>query len=93
MQKEGGPSHDQVSLGIIRLDYNYEASPGDIDHPDSFGYKVHYHCVPGLTFEKCQNNCSITGDIKRGFDKAIDYLINKKKVCGISGDCGFMMYF
>ena len=25
-------------LGIIRLDYDYVAAPGDIDHPDSFGY-------------------------------------------------------
>ena len=23
-------------LGIIRLDYDYEAAPGDIDHPGSF---------------------------------------------------------
>lgn len=30
----------QVRLGILRLDYNYEAAPGDIDYPMSFKYKV-----------------------------------------------------
>ena len=29
-------------LGILRLDYNYPAAPGDIDHPDSFNYDVIY---------------------------------------------------
>lgn len=32
----------QLKLGILRLDYNYEAAPGDIDYPKSFKYKVTY---------------------------------------------------
>jgi len=84
---------ESACLGIIRLDYNYEASPGDIDHPDSFEYDVFYHCVPGLTFDKCMNNAEVEGKIKKGIDKAIEYLIDEKKVSGISGDCGFMMYY
>lgn len=84
---------ESACLGIIRLDYNYEAAPGDVDHPDSYEYDVFYHCVPGLTFEKCMANAPVTGDIKEGFNTAINYLINEKKVSGISGDCGFMMYY
>lgn len=30
----------QLKLGIVRLDYNYEPAPGDIDYPKSFKYKV-----------------------------------------------------
>lgn len=36
----------QLKLGILRLDYNYEAAPGDIDHPQSFKYKVIYRSLP-----------------------------------------------
>lgn len=31
---------EEASLGIVRLDYDYPAAPGDIDHPGSFGYRV-----------------------------------------------------
>ena len=52
------PVHENAledpSLGVLRLDYHSESIPGEIDHPDSFGYDVHYRVVPGLTFEKCQ---------------------------------------
>ena len=41
-------------LGLILLDYDYEAAPGDIDHPDSFNCDVYYKVVPGLTLEICQ---------------------------------------
>jgi hypothetical protein len=83
---------EAVSLGIIRLDYNYEAAPGDIDHPDSYGYDVYFHCVPGLTFDKCQDGLT-NPLIQKGFNQALEYLIEEKKVKGISGDCGFMMYY
>ena len=34
-------------LGVIPLDYNNEAAPCDIDHPDSFNCDVCYKVVPG----------------------------------------------
>ena len=43
-----------ASLGVIRLDYNYEPAKGDIDHPDSFNCDVYYKVVPGLTFKMCK---------------------------------------
>lgn len=83
---------EHVSLGVIRLDYDYPAAPGDIDHPDSFGYDVYYRCVPGLTFEMCQNG-KMTEDVHKEFLEAIDYLDKEKGVAGFTGDCGFMMWF
>lgn len=83
-------------LGVIRLDYDYPPAPGDIDHPGSYSYDVYYRVVPGLTFEKCQN-AGINGenlpeDVKKEFIEAIHFLVNEKKVSGITGDCGFMMW-
>ena len=39
----------QVSLGIIRLDYDYPPTPGDIDDKRTFDYDVYYRVVPGFT--------------------------------------------
>jgi len=52
---------------------------------------VHYRVVPGLTFEICQSG-KLTPEIEKNFIKAIEWLV-KKGVDGITGDCGFMMYF
>ena len=76
-------------LGILRLDYNYPASPGDIDHPDSFNYDVIYRVIPGLTFEMCQSG-DITPIVKQNCINAVKFL-NEKDVSGITGDCGFMI--
>jgi len=80
------------SLGVIRLDYDYPPAPGDIDSPDSFGYDVFYRVVPGLTFEMCQKN-TMTAEVEEAFNDAVDWLIREKNVNGITGDCGFMMWF
>lgn len=74
------------------MDYDYPPAPGDIDCPASFGYDVFYRVVPGLTFGMCQKN-EMTPEVEKEFDAAIDYLVNEKKVQGITGDCGFMMWF
>jgi len=79
------------SLGVIRLDYDYPPAPGDIDSPQSFGYDVFYRVVPGLTFEICQSG-RMTPQVEKNFVDGIDWLI-AKGVTGITGDCGFMMYF
>ena len=79
-------------LGVIRLDYDYEAVPGDIAHPDSFSCDVYYKVVPGLTFEMCQKG-KMTEDVEKRFKESIKWLVKEKKVKGITGDCGFMMNF
>jgi hypothetical protein len=80
-----------AKLGVIRLDYDYPAAQGDIDHPGSHGYPVIYRVVPGLTFEMAQKGV-LTEDVKTRFVEAIKFL-EAQGVCGITGDCGFMMYF
>jgi hypothetical protein len=80
-----------ATLGVIRLDYEYPAAPGDIDHPESYLYDVIYRVVPGLTFSMCQSGV-MPKDVEKEFLDAIDYLV-KRGVSGITGDCGFMMYF
>ena len=76
-------------LGIIRLDYDYPPAPGDIDHPDSYGYDVIYRVVPGLTFSMCQTG-DLTDEVILNCIDAVKYL-NDKNVVGITGDCGFMI--
>jgi len=79
-----------AALGVIRLDYEYPAAPGDIDHPDSFGYDVVFRVIPGLTFGMCQKN-TLTDDVKKELVDGIKFL-EQQGVCGITGDCGFMMW-
>lgn len=79
------------SLGVIRLDYEYPPAPGDIDHPASFGYRVHYRMVKGLTFEMCQKG-HMTDEVHDEFVEAIKDL-EKLHVSAITGDCGFMFWF
>lgn len=88
----GMKKKSDTSLGIIRLDYDYPPAPGDIDSEASFAYDVHYKVVPGLTFGMCQAG-TLTPEVEKAFCDSIDYLVNEKKVSGISGDCGFMMWF
>ena len=83
--------HSAASLGVVRLDYNYPPAPGDIDHPGSYQYDVFYRAVPGLTFEMCQSG-KLSEEVEPKFKEAIDFL-EAKKVSGITGDCGFYMWF
>jgi hypothetical protein len=87
----GGRLKEAACLGVIRLDYDYPPSPGDIDCPDSFGYDVFYRVVPGLTFEVCQSG-KMTKGVESEFIEAVQWM-DGRGVSGITGDCGFMMYF
>ena len=78
------------SLGVLRLDYDYPPAPGDIDHPFSFAYDVFYRVVPGLTFEIQAG--AMPADVEARFVEKVQEL-DALGVSGITGDCGFMMYF
>jgi len=81
-----------VSIGILRLDYDYPIAPGDIDSPDSFSFPTFFRVVPGLTFAMCQKG-ELTPKVKKHMKRAVDFLINEKKVSVITGDCGFMFNY
>jgi len=88
------PKRPAASLGVVRLDYDYPAAPGDIDHPGSYAYDVFYRAVPGLSFAMCQHAVPKTGtplpdDVMKRFVEAIKYLDQDKNVSGITADCGF----
>jgi len=80
------------TLGIIRLDYDYSSSLGEIDCPETFDYDVYYKVVPGFTFEMCQSG-NMTNKVKERFIESLLWLVREKNVSAITGDCGFMMYF
>lgn len=86
--KSGMDQHP--TLGVIRLDYDYPAAPGDVDSPDSYDYPVIFRVVPGLTFQMAQAG-QLTDEVAQEFDDAIRWLA--EKVSAITGDCGFMMWF
>jgi hypothetical protein len=48
--------------------------------------------IPGFSFEMCMSG-KLTPEVEYGFVEAIKYLEHECKVDGITGDCGFMMYF
>uniref|UniRef100_A0A7S4QVI4 Uncharacterized protein n=1 Tax=Alexandrium monilatum TaxID=311494 RepID=A0A7S4QVI4_9DINO len=78
-------------LGVVRLDYNYPPAAGDTDFPGSYNYDVVFRAVPGLTFAMAQRG-KMTYAVQHEFVEAIRWL-ERKGVCGITGDCGFMMAF
>ena len=63
-----------------------------MDSSESFAYDVFYRVVPGLTFAMCMAN-AMPDDVKQEFLNGIDWLTKVKNVNGVSGDCGFMMFF
>merc|ERR1740121_3384634 len=89
--KKNVVKHQAPTLGVVRLDYNYPPAAGDIDCPGSYDYDVLFRCVPGLTFEMAQSG-KMTYTVQKEFESAIKWL-ESRGVCGITGDCGFMMAF
>ena len=83
---------DHPTLGVLRLDYDYPAAPGDIDSPDSYDYPVIYRVVPGLTFQMAQSG-DLTPEVMEEMKEALRWLTVEAKVTAITGDCGFMMWF
>ena len=92
LEPNGDHEHEgQVVLGVIRLDYDYPTTPGDVDDPRSFNYKVIFRVVPGLTYEICKSG-TMPEDVKEEFVEGIKYL-EGRGVAAVTGDCGFMMWF
>lgn len=80
-----------AAIGVLRIDYSYPPIPGDVDHVASYGYKVKFSMVQGLTFEKAQQ-AVLDDAIQESFRQAVQQL-ESQGVIAITGDCGFMMAF
>ena len=85
-------SKDSLSIGIIRLDEDYPAIIGDIDHPFSFNNSVYYKKVPGLTFNICKSG-KVPNKILCEFLNVLEYFCNNEDINFIIGNCGFMIIF
>jgi len=80
-----------ATLGILRLDHDWEARVGDIHVEETWNYHVEYRKVKGLTLAMCEGG-KMTPEVEIEFVKAIKEL-DAIPVSGITGDCGFMMWF
>ncbi|KAJ8602864.1 hypothetical protein CTAYLR_008946 [Chrysophaeum taylorii] len=82
---------DDKVLGVLGIDYDYPPIDGDIDGPNTFTFKVIREVVKGLTFERAQAGY-IDAGIKEELARAVKVL-EGKGVVGLTGDCGFMMFY
>lgn len=89
--KSPGVSPGGCKLGLLQLEYEYPPAFGDVDHPGTFGFKTCPRIVKGLTFEKAQEG-SFDQNILEEMSCEIKKL-EEEGVVGITGNCGFMMYY
>ncbi|CAD7934952.1 unnamed protein product [Amoebophrya sp. A120] len=80
------------TLGIVRIDHDYDPVPGNIAHPSSYSYRSVSLMVPGLTFEMCRRGV-MSREVERSFYRVLDQLVFQFRVSGITSDCGFMVFF
>lgn len=85
-------SKDSLSIGVIRLDEDYPAIIGDIDHPFSFNNNVYYKKVPGLTFNICKSG-KIPNKVLYEFLNVLEYFCKNEDINFVIGNCGFMIVF
>ena len=80
-----------MRIGVLCIDYNYEPILGDVDCTNTFEHEMIYEKVSGLTFEKAQLghlDDEITSNLKIAIRK-----LELSGCVGITGNCGFMMYY
>lgn len=78
-------------LGIIQLDQEWETRVGDVHVTNSFDYQIVYKTVKGLSPQMCESG-ELTPEVEAAFVDAIK-ILDEHPVSGITGDCGFMMWF
>eukprot|EP01060_Flectonema_neradi_P035795 TRINITY_DN6684_c0_g1_i1.p1 TRINITY_DN6684_c0_g1~~TRINITY_DN6684_c0_g1_i1.p1 ORF type:complete len:368 (+),score=80.85 TRINITY_DN6684_c0_g1_i1:55-1104(+) len=79
------------TIGVIRIDYDYPAIPGDVDWAGTFKYKTRAFLCPKLTFEMAQMG-SLNKAVKANLRDCVD-LLEESECVGITGDCGFMQHY
>eukprot|EP00438_Fugacium_kawagutii_P012144 Skav235294 [mRNA] locus=scaffold4363:77071:81167:- [translate_table: standard] len=85
------PKNDCPKMGLVRLEHEYVAGVGDIDHGSTFQFNSCPEVVPALTFEEAQRgsqNPVILENLKRAVDK-----MEAEECFGITGNCGFMHFY
>lgn len=75
----------------MRLEHDYVAGVGDIDHESTLNFGTCPAVVPGLTFQEAQRGSrddAIVENLKRVLEK-----MESEHCFGIAGNCGFMHFY
>ena len=78
-------------LGLVRLEHDYVAGVGDIDHPNTFPFESCPAIVPGLTFEEAQHGSQDPKILEKL--KCVVKEMEAENCFGIAGNCGFMHFY
>jgi len=78
-------------LGLVRLEHEYVAGVGDIDHPSTLSFQTCPGVVQGLTFENAQRG-SQDPEILKNLKQVVDKM-EAEESFGIAGNCGFMHFY
>ena len=82
------------AIGILLLDYEYSGVPGGLQDHTALEYETRVATVRGLTFEAAKSGAMSPG-LEAAFRDAVDELQTGGggDLVGISGNCGFMMFY
>ncbi len=86
------PRDKHKVVGILQIDYVYTPVLGDVDNANTFGFHTRFARVRGLTFERAQRG-DYDDTLRAAFLEAIAELKQAGPIVGISGNCGFMMWY
>nr|P0DN21.1 RecName: Full=Dimethylsulfonioproprionate lyase 1; Short=DMSP lyase 1; AltName: Full=Dimethylpropiothetin dethiomethylase 1 [Emiliania huxleyi]AKO62592.1 Alma1 DMSP lyase [Emiliania huxleyi] len=82
----------QVTMGVLRIDYEYQTNLGDILDPRSFDFRIISATAEGLTFAKAKAGDKLDATGKELLERAVRQLIDNGADF-IVGDCGFLVYW
>ena len=86
------PRDKHKVVGILQIDYVYTPVLGDVDNANTFGFHTRFARVRGLTFERAQRG-DYDDTLRAAFLEAMAELKQAGPLVGISGNCGFMMWY
>ena len=82
------------AIGILLLDYEYSGVPGGLQDHTALEYEMRVATVFGLSFAAAKQG-ALTPGLEAAFRDAVDELQTGGggDLVGISGNCGFMMFY
>ena len=86
------PRDKHKVVGILQIDYVYTPVLGDVDNANTFGFHTRFARVKGLTFERACAATTTTPFVPRS-SRPSPSLKQAGPLVGISGNCGFMMWY
>lgn len=81
----------KAKLGLLQLDYHFPPTFGDLEHAGTLNFETIARKVKGLFFEVAQEG-SLAPEILESLAATIRD-IEAEDVMGLTGNCGFMMFY